>query len=212
MLEIKTLVVSPFEENCYLVWEPEHHSGVIIDPGDEDELIISQVEKNGFEPQAILLTHGHGDHIGAVKPLKEKYDIPIYIGKGDAPMLQSPSENVSAVFGYEIVCPPADHLVSDGDVIGFGKMKFTVIDTPGHSRGGVCYHIDRFLFCGDTLFKNSVGRTDLLGGDYETLIASIDKKLLPLPDDLICFPGHGPATTIGEERRNNPFISGRRFV
>jgi len=212
MLEIKTLVVSPFEENCYLVWEPEHHNGVIIDPGDEDELIVSQVEKNGFEPQAILLTHGHGDHIGAVKPLKEKYDIPIYIGKEDAPMLQSPSENVSAVFGYEIVCPPADHLVSDGDVIGFGKMKFTVIDTPGHSKGGVCYHIDRFLFCGDTLFKNSVGGTDLPGGDYETLIASIDKKLLPLPDDLICFPGHGPATTIGEERRNNPFISGRRFV
>ena len=212
MIEIKTLIVSPFEVNCYLVWDPEDHFGVIIDPGDEDELIVSQLEKNGVTPKAILLTHGHGDHIGAVQPLKEKYQIPIYIGEKDAPMLQSPSENVSAVFGYEIVCPPADKLLKDSDVFTVGKMKFTVIFTPGHTRGGICYHIDRFLFCGDTLFKNSVGRTDLPGGNYETLINSIDQKLLPLPDDLICFPGHGPATTIGEEKRNNPFISGRRFV
>ncbi len=212
MLKLETLVVSPFEVNCYLVWNPGDNSGVIIDPGDEDELIIERVEKAGFQPKAVLLTHGHGDHIGAVKPVKEHFNIPLYIGKEDASMLSSPSENVSAVFGYKVVCPPAEHLVADGDVIGFGDLKFTVIFTPGHTRGGVCYFVDRFLFCGDTLFQNSVGRTDLPGGNYETLIDSIDRKLLTLPDDIICFPGHGPSTSIGEERHNNPFISGRRFV
>lgn len=212
MLEINTLIVSPFEVNCYLVWDKEKKDGVIIDPGDEDELIADRITKVGMNPRAILLTHGHGDHIAAVDPLVKEFKLPLYIGEKDAPMLASPSANISAIFGFQVVCPPADFLVKESDVIGFGPLKFTVIETPGHTLGGVCYQIDNYLFTGDTLFQNSVGRTDLPGGDYATLINSIDKKLLPLPDDLICYPGHGPSTTLGDERRHNPFISGRRFV
>ena len=211
-MKTEILVVSPFEENCYLVWSDEDNIGVIIDPGDEDEMIVENIEKNRIDPNAILLTHGHGDHIGAVGPLKKRYDIPIYIGKDDAPMLLSPSANISAAFGYEIICPPADFLMNDEDVFKIGSIEFEVITTPGHTSGGVCYYAENCLFCGDTLFNGSIGRTDLPGGDYKTLLESIDKKLLCLPDDIKCYPGHGPVTTIGTEKKFNPFIAGRRFV
>ncbi|HHI03560.1 MAG: MBL fold metallo-hydrolase [Candidatus Zixiibacteriota bacterium] len=211
-MQTEIITVSPFEENCCLVWDEKDRIGVIIDPGDEDELIAEKIKKSGFQPKAILLTHGHGDHIGAVSPLKKKYNIPLYIGRDDAPMLQSPSANVSAIFGYEIVCPPADFLVDDEDVIKFGSLEFVVFSTPGHTRGGVCYFCENALFCGDTLFSGSVGRTDLPGGDYQQLIDSIDKKILCLPDEIVCYPGHGPITTVGAERKHNPFLSGRRFV
>ncbi len=173
-MKIETVVVSPFEENCYLAWKDR--IGVIIDPGDEDELIAEKIEKDGFIPKAILLTHGHGDHIGAVAPLKSKYDIPVYIGGEDAPMLSSPSANISAAFGYEIICPPADFLVEDEEIIRLGSMDFLVLSTPGHTRGGVSYFCGNNLFCGDTLFRSSIGRTDLPGGNYEQLIDSIEKK------------------------------------
>jgi len=211
-MEIEILEVSPFQVNCYLIWSKEDKTGVIIDPGDEDELILERIEKNGFEPKAILLTHGHADHIGAVKPIKEKLNIPLYIGKGDEMMLESPSENVSLMFGFKIVCPPPDHILKDSDVIGFGSLKFSVFATPGHSQGGVCYFCEDALFCGDTLFNGSIGRTDLPGGNYRQLIDSIDKNILSLPDDIICYPGHGPKTTVGDERRHNPFLTGNRFV
>ncbi|MFH2035867.1 MAG: MBL fold metallo-hydrolase [Candidatus Zixiibacteriota bacterium] len=209
---IETIPVSPFETNCYLVAQGVEQDCVIIDPGDEDEKIIRYMEKGKLIPSAILLTHGHGDHIGAVEPLKAKYNLPLYIGKGDEPLLASPSANMSAIFGFNIECPPADHLVSDSDVIRIKNMEFVVFATPGHSPGGVCYYIGNRLFCGDTLFNGSIGRTDLPGGNYSQLINSIQKSILSLPDDIICYPGHGPATTVGEERRSNPFISGQTFV
>lgn len=211
-MQIETIVVSPFEVNCYLVRPDSGTEGVIIDPGDEDELIDRQIEHLGMIPRAILLTHGHADHIAAVEPLKKRYDIPLYLGKGDEEMLTSPSANVSALFGFHIVCPPADHFVTDKDVITIDSLTFTVFATPGHSPGGVCYFSDKYLFCGDTLFNGSIGRTDLPGGNYQVLIDSIEKKILSLPDDIICYPGHGPATTVGEERRSNPFLTGHRFV
>lgn len=211
-MKVETLIVSPFEVNCYLIWDENDKTGAIIDPGDEDELIAEKIKLLGVNPAAILLTHGHGDHIAAVEPLKEKYQIPLYIGRGDEELLASPSANVSAIFGFEVTCPPADHVVGDKDVIKIGSMEFTVIATPGHTQGGVCFFSGRYLFCGDTLFNGSIGRTDLPGGDYTQLIDSIDKNLLTLPDDIICYPGHGPITSIGNERGSNPFLSGRRFV
>lgn len=212
IMEIEAIVVSPFEVNCYLVWKKDNKTAVIIDPGDEDELISERIEQHKITPRAILLTHGHGDHIGAVAPLKEKYNIPIYIGRDDAPMLLSPSANISAIFGYEVVCPPADHLLDDDNVIKIDGLEFMISTTPGHTRGGVCYFLENNLFCGDTLFNGSIGRTDLPGGNYQQLLDSIDKKILTLPDDISCYPGHGPITTVGDERKFNPFLAGRRFV
>jgi hydroxyacylglutathione hydrolase len=211
-MEIETLEVSPFQVNCYLVWSKEEKVGVIIDPGDEDELILERIEKNGFTPKAILLTHGHADHIAAVKPLKDKLNIPLYVGRGDEKMLESPSANVSMMFGFQIVCPPADRILKDSDVISFGPLEFSIFSTPGHTPGGICYFIENALFCGDTLFNGSIGRTDLPGGDYQQLIESIDKNIMSLPDDIICYPGHGPRTTVGDEKKHNPFLTGHRFV
>ncbi|UCD93458.1 MAG: MBL fold metallo-hydrolase [Candidatus Zixiibacteriota bacterium] len=208
---IERVVVSPFETNCYLAGT-EGGAGVIIDPGDEDELILERLDRLDFAPKAILLTHGHADHIAAVKPIKAKLNIPLYIGRGDEEMLSSTSANISAFFGFEITCPAADHVVNDGDILSFGSLKFTVIATPGHSRGGICFFAEKYLFCGDTLFFGSVGRTELPGGDYQLLLDSIEKNILTLPEDVICYPGHGPATTVGEEKRGNPFLTGRRFV
>nr|MBN2278912.1 MBL fold metallo-hydrolase [candidate division Zixibacteria bacterium] len=211
-MKIETISVSSFETNCYLAWAVDNRACAVIDPGDEDERIIERIDQLGLEPGAILLTHGHADHIGAVGPIKDKYGIPLYIGCGDESMLLSPSANISAYFGHQIICPAADEIVGDGDVFKIGSMSFTVIAAPGHSPGGICYFIDKYLFCGDTLFRGSIGRTDLPGGDYSQLIESIDRNILTLPDEVICFPGHGPATTVGEERKGNPFLTGRRFV
>lgn len=211
-MTIDTVIVGPFEVNCYLVFDSSTRKGAIIDPGGDEELILSRIKNHSMLPEAILLTHGHGDHIAALPEIKKRLNVPHYIGRGDEPLLESPSANVSALYGYPITCPPADFAVSDGDTLNLGGINFSVLATPGHTPGGVCYMSGRFLFCGDTLFNYSVGRTDLPGGNYEQLISSIEKNILTLPDDIICYPGHGPATTVGEERRNNPFLTGRRYV
>lgn len=210
-MNVETIIVSPFEVNCYLV-SGNDQVCAIIDPGDEDEKIIEIIEKKHLKPGAILLTHGHADHIAAVKPIKEKYNLSLYIGTGDELMLESPSANVSAMFGFQISCPAADHIMADKDVIKVGELNYNVIATPGHTEGGVCFFVGNRLICGDTLFKGSVGRTDLPGGNYQQLIDSIDKKILTFPNETICYPGHGPITSVGEERRNNPFLTGNRFV
>lgn len=211
-MKIEIIPVSPFETNCYLVWNEADKSCAVVDPGDEPERIISRIEKSKMLPKAILLTHGHADHIAAVEPIKKEFEIPIYIGRGDEILLNSPSANISALFGFHITCPPADHIVDDSDVLKIGSLEFTVIAVPGHSPGGVCYLTEDKLFCGDALFAGSIGRTDLPGGDYELLIDSINKGILTLPDNIACYPGHGPATTVGEERKSNPFLTGSRFA
>jgi glyoxylase-like metal-dependent hydrolase (beta-lactamase superfamily II) len=208
-MHIKRIVVSPFETNCYLVWNKSDNTCVIIDPGDEDQIIIDKINQQGLKPKAILLTHGHADHIAAVEPLKEKFEIPLYLGKGDEVLLDSSSSYISSVLGYKIKCPFPDHLISDADVIDFGSLKFTVLATPGHTPGGVCYLDGKHLFCGDTLFSGSIGRTDLPGGNFQQLIDSINRSILTLPEDIICYPGHGPETTVGEEKNSNPFLMGR---
>ncbi len=213
VMRIDTIVVGPFDVNSYLISNQKDSSVVIVDPGADEKKIINHIDKSGLNPRAILLTHGHGDHIAAVKPLVETYhNLPIYIGKGDEPLLASPSANISALFGFEIICPPADHVLSGGDEIEAGGYHLKILATPGHTPGGICYLIEDCLFCGDTLFRDSIGRTDLPGGDFQTLIRSIDTNILSLPDNVICYPGHGPDTTVGFERKNNPFLTGQLFV
>lgn len=212
-MKINTIVVGMFETNCYLAYEDETGKCAIIDPGDEPERIFAEIEKLDLIPEMVLLTHGHGDHIGAVVEMIHKYEIPLYAGKGEEALLASPEKNMSAAVGMPVVCPPPGKFLDDGETITFGTTTLTVISTPGHSPGGVCYHHENDLFCGDTLFYGSVGRTDFPGCSHEQLISSIVNKLLNLPDTTACYPGHGPATTIGFEKKQNPFLQGGgRFV
>lgn len=210
IMELKTLVVGPFEVNCYLYWDGASKDAVILDPGGDENLILEMVASSGSTPRAILLTHGHGDHIAAVGAVKEKLQIPLYVGQPDQDLLVNPSDFVSTFYSKPVHSPPADFLVTDEQLLTFGSMALRVLATPGHTPGGVCYLDERegILFCGDTLFYGSVGRTDLPGGSYEQLLESIRTKILTLPDEIVCLPGHGPETTVGAERNNNPFLAG----
>ncbi len=213
-MTLKTLVVGPFQVNCYLYWDESSGDGLIIDPGADGALIIDSVSKAGFKPKAILLTHGHADHIAAVAPVKDEYNLPLYVGDGEQKLLSNPSANVSAFFADPIVAPPADFLLADEQIVEIGSISLRVLKTPGHSPGGVCYldESQGILFCGDTLFYGSIGRTDFPGCSHQTLIKSINDKIMKLPDAVICYPGHGPETTVGNERLNNPFLRGDYFV
>ena len=211
---IHTLVVGPFAVNCYLLWNEETSAGVVIDPGAEAESINGAIEDIGMNPKAILLTHGHGDHIAAVAELKETYSIPLYIGAGEEKLLADPSANVSALFASPIVAPEPDYLVKDNEVINPAGIRLTVLSTPGHTSAGVCYLEDRAgrLFAGDTLFSGGIGRVDLPGGNFEQLLGSIRRKILTLPDEVLVLPGHGPHSTVGVERTTNPWLLGDSFA
>lgn len=213
-MKLTTVVVGPFAVNCYLFWDESTGDGIIIDPGAEADLIKDTITEAGFTPRAILLTHGHGDHIAGVEDIKNHYDIPLYVGDGEQELLASPSANVSAMIGTPIIAPEPDHLVTDEQLISCGSVALKVLATPGHSPAGVCYlhESEGVLFCGDTLFAGSIGRTDFPGCSYEKLIESILNKILKLPDAIVCFPGHGPSTTVGAERASNPFLIGGSFA
>jgi len=213
-MKLQTLIVGPYEVNCYLYYHEQQGDGVIIDPGADYERIVQAVSAAGIAPSAILLTHGHGDHIAAVEAVKGHFEIPLYIGAGEEELLRNPSANVSALVGHPIVAPDPDVVLNDEQLITVGSVALKVLATPGHSPGGICYLDERHsrLFCGDTLFWGSIGRTDLPGGSLEVLLASIRSKILTLPDTVVCLPGHGPKTTVGAERVNNPFLSEDFFI
>ena len=157
--------------------------------------------------QGILLTHGHSDHIGAVQTLVDAYHVPVYIHEGDAEYLTNPEVNLSAYSGRSITVKVYDvRYVKEGDPISLGDTTFTVIETPGHTPGGVCYYTEGTLLAGDTLFQGSVGRTDFPNGDFEQLSQGIKEKLYTLPNDTKVYPGHGGQTTIGDEKQSNPFV------
>jgi glyoxylase-like metal-dependent hydrolase (beta-lactamase superfamily II) len=200
--------------NCYLLWNPQSLEGLIIDPGAEPDEIVQEIDEFEIMPRAILLTHGHGDHIAAVAEMKKTYGIPLYIGQGEESLLADPSANISAFFDHPIVAPKADYSVKDEDLIRIAGIELTVLSTPGHTSGGVSYFEQEVgrLFCGDALFAGSIGRTDLAGGDFEQLIKSIQTKILTLPDGVVVYPGHGPHTTVGAERSTNPFLIGGRYA
>lgn len=206
-MEFKKLELGFGQMNSYILWDQETKEGAIIDPGYDFYLIEKALEEDGIEPKFILLTHSHGDHIGAIKELKDKYaDLKVYIHKDEEQMLMDPVLNLSKLTQMEPVSVQADETFEDGKVFILGDTEIKAIHTPGHSPGGTCYLVGKTLFSGDTLFKLSVGRSDFYLGDQDQLINSIRTKLLSLPDDIEVYPGHGPATSIGQERQRNPFL------
>ncbi len=203
---IKALAVGPIQANCYILGCEETKSAAVIDPGDDADRILMALAESKLTAKYILNTHGHFDHVGANRRLKEATGADLLIHQGDTDML-SATAVAAASFGLQCDnSPPADRIITDGDEITFGDITLHVIHTPGHSPGGVSFHTDGIVFVGDTLFAGSIGRTDFPGGDFDTLITSIKTRLFPLGDDVKVYTGHGPATTIGTERRINPFL------
>jgi len=192
---------------CYIVGCPQTREGLIIDPGDEPEEILAEVEKEGLKIVYIVNTHGHIDHIGANKAVKEATGAPVLIHREDAPYLSDPEKNLSLFLGLkDKEISPADGLLEEGDVISVGTLKFKVLHTPGHTPGSICLVGEEVIFTGDTLFAGSIGRTDFPGGSREQLLRSIKEKIMPLPDRLKAYPGHGPASTLRHEKETNPFL------
>jgi glyoxylase-like metal-dependent hydrolase (beta-lactamase superfamily II) len=198
--------VGPIEANCYLVYDEGSKEGLAIDPGAEGPKIMREIEKNGIKVKYIVNTHGHSDHIGANQYIKDATGAVLLIHEEDAPMLTDAAKNLSVFTGKGINKPAPDRLLKDGEILEVGGMSFTVLHTPGHTRGGICLFGGEACFTGDTLFQYSIGRTDFPGGSFEQLIKSIKTKILPLGDDVAVLPGHGPSSTVGRERTGNPFL------
>jgi len=202
---LRILTVGPFSANCYIVGAEKEGCGMVIDPGDEAEKILGNVKSLGLNIQFIVLTHGHIDHVGALKEVKEATGALIAAHTDEVTLIKENPMN--RLFGLSYPTPPLpDRLLSDGDVIEVASLSFSVLHTPGHSPGGICLLGEGVLFSGDTLFRSGIGRFDLPGGSYEILANSL-KRLLKLPDGTIVYPGHGPDTTIGREKSENPFLS-----
>ena len=204
---IACITVGDFEENCYLFACPHTKEAVIIDPGDEPERILATIKELQIIPRYILNTHGHIDHICAIDAVSQVYPVPLAIHPADVPMYTD--ERSAAMFGLKapLVKRKPDILLQEGQRITFGTLSLEVLHTPGHTPGGVCLVCPTYcVFSGDTLFYRSIGRTDLPGGNYQQIVASIRTKLYTLDDDLAVFPGHGEPTTIEEEKHENPFV------
>ena len=197
--------VGQLEVNCIIVKCPLTSRAAIFDPGDEYEKIVKLIESAGVKPEFIINTHCHYDHIGAVNDLKKKYSIPLIIHTEEKEYADDPSKNYSSMTGIPIKVHP-DRLVSDGESIVLGSITIRVIHTPGHTKGSCCFLTGNTLISGDTLFAGSVGRTDLYGGDTNTILESIKRKLLVLDGDTIVLTGHGRSTTIKQEKRFNPYL------
>jgi len=205
-MELYRFTVGPVSTNCYFVYDPESRKTLIADPGDRAEFLMGKLQELFLEPAAVLLTHGHFDHMMAAKALKEHYKIPLYAARAEQELLADCQRNLTGPWGGLPLSLQADHWLEDGQETAVEGITFRTFVTPGHTKGSCCYYFekDRMLLSGDTLFAGSYGRTDLPGGSMSEMARSVTRLLSELPEEVTAFPGHGDETTIGDERRQNP--------
>jgi hydroxyacylglutathione hydrolase len=204
----KALMVGLLEVNCYILGDEATGEAVVIDPGGDEEAILEALNHNKFKLKLIIDTHGHFDHVDANQPLKDATGAQIAIHEADAQMLGKPSAEALFFTGNRVRASEPDILLKEGDVLSFGSYRLRVIHTPGHTPGGISLLLEDhpYVYVGDLLFAGSIGRTDFPGGSYEALIDAVRTKIFPLGDNYTVFPGHGPVTTVGQERKYNPFF------
>lgn len=204
-MKIERLPLGVYQTNCYLVGDEKSDKAFIVDPAGDYDKIAQVINKAGYDLEYVILTHGHGDHIGAVNELKTHFNAKVMIHQEDKEMLLDPTLNMSGRMGAEVSINP-DEVLKDGDELKVGTLSLKIIHTPGHTKGSACILVDGVLFSGDTLFFNSIGRTDLYGGDGNKILKSISNKLMILPENTVVYPGHGRQTTIKNEIEKNPFF------
>jgi len=205
-LIVERLPVGVYAANCYIVYCKDTKEAIVVDPGGEGQEILKRINDLNIDVKYIILTHGHGDHIGGVLEVKNGTNAPVLIHSADEDYLKDSVKNLSSMMSMNKVEISPDILLKDGDKFKLGEYDIEVIHTPGHTPGGISLKIGNNLFTGDTLFAGSIGRTDFEGGSYEAIISSIKDKLVKYPDETEVFPGHGPSSTIGREKKYNPFI------
>lgn len=206
MIKTEFILSGEFEVNCYIVYDDTSKKAIIIDPGQDCKKVIDKVENLQLKPELLINTHGHFDHTFSDDIIRQKYKIPLAIHKDDTDMLADANKNFSTIIGNPVIINKADIIFDKEETKETSFCKYSVIYTPGHSKGSVCILIDNHLFAGDTVFKNSIGRTDLYGGNYDELILSL-QKIKKLSPDTIIYPGHGPITTLKEELKNNMYFN-----
>lgn len=207
MLKIENYILLPeYGTNTWLLWDDGSREALLIDPAAPSRELLNRIRELDLMVSHIVNTHGHGDHIGGNSWFKQELRSKVLIHSADAHMLTDNRQNLSEYMGTPLACQPADVLAEEGMDLNLGKYPVRIIHTPGHTPGCICLLADSFLISGDTLFELSIGRTDFPGGSHTQIVGSIKEKLFVLPDDTIVFPGHGPRTSIGLEKKNNPFV------